>query len=77
MPRIQFTDGVVFDTDGPYRVEERHDGFYVVGCGMLLPVDSREEAEKTIEDLSPGASNKARREGGTEDGRAILPDRKN
>ena len=43
MSKLTFTDGVTFDTDGPYRVERRHDGYYFVGGGMLCPVDSYEE----------------------------------
>ena len=45
---IQFDDGVAFDVDGPYRVEQRSDGYYVVGQRMLLPVASREEGEMWI-----------------------------
>jgi hypothetical protein len=43
MSKMTFTDGVSFDTDGPYRVEHRHDGYYFVGGGMLCPVNSYEE----------------------------------
>ena len=43
---LRFADGIEFDTDGKYRLEERFDGFYVVGGGMLCPIDSREEGEK-------------------------------
>jgi hypothetical protein len=53
MPRIRFTDGIEFNTDGPVRIEERADGLYVVGDGMLCPVDSREQAERVIAALKP------------------------
>jgi len=43
MSKLTFTDGVSFDTDGPYRVTRRKDGWYFVGGGMLCPVDSYEE----------------------------------
>jgi hypothetical protein len=43
MSKMTFSDGVTFDTDGPYRVEHRHDGYYLVGGGMLCPVNSYEE----------------------------------
>lgn len=53
MTRILFSDGVEFDTEGPYRVEERQDGLYVVGGGGLYPVDTRDEAEELITMLKP------------------------
>ncbi len=43
MSKLTFTDGVSFDTDGPYRVTQRKDGWYFVGGGMLCPVNSYEE----------------------------------
>ena len=43
---VRFNDGVEFDTSGGLRVESRHDGYYVVGKGMLIPVDSREDGEQ-------------------------------
>lgn len=46
---LKFSDGVEFNTDGPLRPEKRRDGWYVVGRGMLIPVDSKEEALKYIE----------------------------
>lgn len=51
MSKLKFTDGVTFDTSGPYRIEERFDGLYVVGGGMLCPVNSREEGLELIKTL--------------------------
>jgi hypothetical protein len=51
MSRLEFSDGVSFDTSGPYRIERRHDGLYVVGHGFLCAVDDREEGEKLIDEL--------------------------
>jgi hypothetical protein len=45
---VKFSDGMEFDTSGPLRIEEREDGLYVVGGGMLVAVDSREEGERII-----------------------------
>lgn len=45
---IEFSDGMKFDTSGELRMERRSDGLYVVGKGMLIPVDSVEEAKATI-----------------------------
>lgn len=51
---LRFTDGSKFNTDGEYRVERRKDGYYVVGKGMLCPVDSRKEGMDMIKDLKGG-----------------------
>jgi hypothetical protein len=45
---LHFTDGVSIDTSGPLRILLLEDGVYVVGQGMLIPVDSQEEAEERI-----------------------------
>ena len=45
---MRFSDGMTFDTSGPLRLTRRRDGRYVVGNGMLCPVDSIEEGEKFI-----------------------------
>ncbi|MCR4286209.1 MAG: hypothetical protein NUW00_04920 [Candidatus Kaiserbacteria bacterium] len=47
---LKFTDGMSFDTQGSLRVCRRSDGFYVIGNGMMIPVDSREEGQKIIDD---------------------------
>ena len=47
---LKFSDGVEFNTDGNYRLE-RFDGLYVVGGGLLCPVDSEEEGDELIEGL--------------------------
>lgn len=48
MSRLRFSDGVELDTNGPLRVERRRDGFYVLGNGMSIPVESREEGASII-----------------------------
>lgn len=54
---IKFSDGMKFNTSTPtYRVELRSDGYYVVGRGMLCPVDTREEGQALIEQLTKGES---------------------
>jgi hypothetical protein len=45
---LKFSDGMEFDTSGPIHAEQREDGWYVVGGGMLIPVDSEEEANEFI-----------------------------
>lgn len=54
MLTLTFTDGVQFDTDGPYRVEHRHDGYYVVGHGMLMAVESYQEGHDFIQEHTEG-----------------------
>jgi len=53
--RMTFTDGVSFDTSGPLRIERRHDGLYVVGGGMLIPIATREEGDRFIAMLDAAA----------------------
>lgn len=48
MSILKFTDGEQFDTSGPLRKEKRYDGWYVLGQGMLIPVNSEKEAENYI-----------------------------
>jgi hypothetical protein len=54
MPTLKFSDGISFNTDGPYRVEHRRDGYYVVGRGMLTPVDSQDDGDQFIAELTAG-----------------------
>ena len=51
MTKLNFTDGESFDTDGPLRIEERSDGLYVVGEGMLMACETREEAQDLIDEI--------------------------
>jgi hypothetical protein len=63
MSKMTFTDGVTFDTDGPYRVEHRHDGYYFVGGGMLCPVDSYGEGYAMKRRLEADAAARATEKG--------------
>ena len=49
---LKFSDGEDFDTGGEFRIEARRDGLYVLGGGMMIPVDSRQEGEELIRDLT-------------------------
>jgi hypothetical protein len=49
VPKMRFSDGIEFDTDGYLRVEHRKDGYYVVGEGMLVPVDSYDDGIRMVE----------------------------
>lgn len=48
---LRFSDGITIDTRGPLRPLKLHDGWYVVGEGSLMPVESFEEAEKIIQEM--------------------------
>tara|TARA_Y100000287_G_C13965863_1_gene230981 strand:+ start:120 stop:341 length:222 start_codon:yes stop_codon:yes gene_type:complete len=45
---LTFSDGMTFNTSGPLRLAHRRDGWYVVGEGTLIPVESQEEGERFI-----------------------------
>lgn len=51
---LRFSDGMEFDTSGELRVECRSDGWYVVGSGMVIPVDSRQEGTELIREMTEG-----------------------
>ena len=48
---LKFSDGETFDTSGELRKELREDGWYVIGNGLLIPVQSEQDAEKIINEL--------------------------
>ena len=48
---MRFNDGMTFDTSGPLRLTKRRDGWYVIGQGMLLPVDSPAEGREIIDQM--------------------------
>ena len=48
MSWLSFDDGEKFDTSGPMRKEQRHDGWYVVGGGCLIPVRDERDADDYI-----------------------------
>jgi hypothetical protein len=50
MSKLTFTDGESFDLSGPLRVEERFDGWYVLGNNRMIPVASQDAGRKLIDD---------------------------
>ena len=48
MSQLKFSDGMTFNLSGPLRVELRSDGYYVVGQGMMMAVDTLEQGQKVI-----------------------------
>jgi hypothetical protein len=48
---LEFSDGMKFKTGGELHIESRSDGLYVVGKGMLIPVNSREEGDEIIKEM--------------------------
>ena len=54
MSQLKFSDGMTFDLSGPLRVELRSDGYYVLGQGMMMAVDTLEQGQKVIADKNSG-----------------------
>jgi hypothetical protein len=48
MSTLKFSDGETFDLSGPLRVELRSDGYYVLGQGIMMAVNTFEEGQKYI-----------------------------
>ena len=48
---MKFSDGLEIDETGPYRIEEKWDGLYVVGHGDICPIDTRAECERMIREM--------------------------
>ena len=48
MSLLLFSDGIAINTSGPLRVLQLADGYYVVGQGCLIPVDTEEAARSQI-----------------------------
>ena len=49
--QLKFSDGMVIHTHGELRTVEFSDGWYVVGEGKLIPVDSKKEGKLLINSL--------------------------
>ena len=51
MAILKFSDGEEFNTQGPIRKDLRKDGWYVIGRGLLIPVESEAAADEMIKRL--------------------------
>ena len=51
--KLHFSDGMIIHTQGPLRVVEFYDGFYVVGEGKLIPVKDEKEGEDLVGKIIP------------------------
>ena len=49
MSKLTFTDGESFDLSGPLRLEERYDGWYVLGNNRMIPVSSQDAGRILID----------------------------
>lgn len=54
MSQLKFSDGETFNLSGSLRVELRSDGYYVVGQGMMMAVDTLEQGQKVIANKNNG-----------------------
>jgi len=50
MSKLTFTDGQTFDLSGPLRLEERFDGWYVLGNNRMIPVASQDAGRRLIDE---------------------------
>jgi hypothetical protein len=57
MSKLTFTDGESFDLSGPLRLEERYDGWYVLGNNKMIPVSSQDAGRRLIDDQMAEAIN--------------------
>jgi len=57
MSKLTFTDGESFDLNGPLRLEERYDGWYVLGNNRMIPVNSQDAGRRLIDDQMAEAIN--------------------
>ena len=57
MSKLTFTDGQTFDLSGPLRLEERYDGWYVLGNNRMVPVSSQDAGRRLIDDQMAEAIN--------------------
>ncbi len=49
MSILKFSDGESFDTSGPLRKEERKDGWYILGNGLLIPMTDERAADNYLD----------------------------
>ena len=54
MSSLNFNDGVSIDTSGDLRTMRLKDGWYVVGNGMSVPCNDKDEAEETLKSMQSG-----------------------
>jgi len=52
MSKLTFTDGESFNLNGPLRLEERYDGWYVLGNNRMIPVASQDAGNILIIQLN-------------------------
>lgn len=48
MSKLTFSDGETFDLSGELRVELRNDGWYVLGQGIMMAVNTYQEGLEWI-----------------------------
>ena len=65
MSILRFTDGVEIDTGGELRPLQLVDGWYVVGNGGSIPVESEEQAKALIQELNTCPHNPRNQKGET------------
>jgi len=49
--KLVFSDGVEIETGGDYEIKQLKDGWYVLGKGLLIPVDSEEDGKRILREI--------------------------
>ena len=51
MSTLRFSDGEEFDTSVPLQLTLRKDGWYVIGEGNLIPVESLDKGREVVKEM--------------------------
>ena len=58
MSILRFSDGEKFDTSVELQLTHRKDGWYVIGEGNLIPVESLDEGREVVKQMKEERKNK-------------------
>lgn len=58
MSTLRFSDGETFDTSVELQLTHRSDGWYVIGEGYLIPVQSLDEGREVVKEMKEERKNK-------------------
>lgn len=50
--KLKYTDGIEIDTDGPFRILNFLDGWYLAGEGLLIPLKNEQEGLDYLDQIA-------------------------
>ncbi len=50
--KLKYTEGIEIDTDGPFRILNLRDGWYLAGEGLLIPLKNEQEGLDYLEQIA-------------------------